>query len=219
MMYNVTATYTMMLLMGMWMSLTKKPMKPMMANPIAVAMAIFWNSDRRKGIVKHRRRLLEEKWKHLQESQPSPVVEVKLRKDPDDWESSDINKVQSITKSHTRFLISRTFKPCTSDQRQVVTHHIKAEVAHLDLYLSCRASCTSSRAWWSLWRTAGWARRTALPDPWCLFGLMRMRMKMKRRRKKTSVLTPGLLTVMTYTFNISWIPRSTTINFTDVTSG
>ena len=37
-------TYTMMLLMGMWMSLTKKPMNPMMANPMAVAMAIFWNS-------------------------------------------------------------------------------------------------------------------------------------------------------------------------------
>jgi hypothetical protein len=33
-----------MLLMGMWMSLTKKPMNPMMANPMAVAMAIFWNS-------------------------------------------------------------------------------------------------------------------------------------------------------------------------------
>lgn len=32
---------TMMLLIGMWMSFTKKPMKPMMANPIAVAMAIF----------------------------------------------------------------------------------------------------------------------------------------------------------------------------------
>lgn len=41
-------TYTMMLLMGMWMSLTKNPMKPMMANPIAVAMAIFWNSTRRQ---------------------------------------------------------------------------------------------------------------------------------------------------------------------------
>ena len=26
------------------MSLTKKPMKPMMAKPIAVAIAIFWNS-------------------------------------------------------------------------------------------------------------------------------------------------------------------------------
>lgn len=38
----------MMLLMGMWMSLTKKPMKPIMANPIAVAMAIFWNSIGKK---------------------------------------------------------------------------------------------------------------------------------------------------------------------------
>lgn len=38
-------TYTMMLLMGMWISLTKNPMKPMIANPIAVATAIFWNSD------------------------------------------------------------------------------------------------------------------------------------------------------------------------------
>ncbi len=35
---------TMMLFMGMWMSLTKKPMKPMMAKPMAVAIAIFWNS-------------------------------------------------------------------------------------------------------------------------------------------------------------------------------
>jgi len=32
---------TMILLIGMWISLTKKPMKPIMANPIAVAMAIF----------------------------------------------------------------------------------------------------------------------------------------------------------------------------------
>lgn len=32
---------TMMLLMGMWINFTKKPMKPMMANPIAVAIAIF----------------------------------------------------------------------------------------------------------------------------------------------------------------------------------
>lgn len=32
------------------MSLTKKPMKPIMANPIAVAMAIFSNS-RRSGFV------------------------------------------------------------------------------------------------------------------------------------------------------------------------
>ncbi len=37
-----------MLLMGMWMSLTKNPMKPMMAKPIAVAIAIFWNSKRQK---------------------------------------------------------------------------------------------------------------------------------------------------------------------------
>ena len=37
-------TYTMMLLMGMWMSFTKKPMNPMIANPMAVAIAIFWNS-------------------------------------------------------------------------------------------------------------------------------------------------------------------------------
>jgi len=33
-----------MLLMGMWMSLTKNPMNPISANPIAVAIAIFWNS-------------------------------------------------------------------------------------------------------------------------------------------------------------------------------
>lgn len=33
-----------MLLLKMWMSLTKNPMKLMMANPITVAMAIFWNS-------------------------------------------------------------------------------------------------------------------------------------------------------------------------------
>lgn len=35
---------TMMLLMGMWISLTKKPMKPIMQKPMAVAIAIFWNS-------------------------------------------------------------------------------------------------------------------------------------------------------------------------------
>lgn len=34
----------MMLLMGMWISLTKNPMNPMIAKPMAVAMAIFWNS-------------------------------------------------------------------------------------------------------------------------------------------------------------------------------
>lgn len=41
-------TYTMILLIGMWISFTKKPMKPMIANPIAVAMAIFWNSEETK---------------------------------------------------------------------------------------------------------------------------------------------------------------------------
>ena len=46
----------MMLLMGMWMSLTKKPMKPMIAKPIAVATAIFWNSikvDNNKHLLVH----------------------------------------------------------------------------------------------------------------------------------------------------------------------
>jgi len=33
-----------MLLIGIWMSLTKNPMNPIIAKPIAVAMAIFWNS-------------------------------------------------------------------------------------------------------------------------------------------------------------------------------
>jgi len=37
---------TMILLMGMCISLTKKPIKPIIAKPIAVAMAIFWNSLR-----------------------------------------------------------------------------------------------------------------------------------------------------------------------------
>lgn len=35
---------TMMLLIGICISLTKKPMNPIIANPIAVAMAIFSNS-------------------------------------------------------------------------------------------------------------------------------------------------------------------------------
>lgn len=34
-------THTMMLLIGMCMSFTKNPMNPMMAKPMAVAMAIF----------------------------------------------------------------------------------------------------------------------------------------------------------------------------------
>jgi hypothetical protein len=33
-----------MLLIGIWISFTKKPMNLMIANPIAVAMASFWNS-------------------------------------------------------------------------------------------------------------------------------------------------------------------------------
>uniref|UniRef100_H2Y3L2 Uncharacterized protein n=1 Tax=Ciona intestinalis TaxID=7719 RepID=H2Y3L2_CIOIN len=33
-----------MLLIGIWISLTKKPINPIIANPIAVATAIFWNS-------------------------------------------------------------------------------------------------------------------------------------------------------------------------------
>ena len=37
-------TYTIMLLMGIWMSLTKNPMNPIIRNPTAVAKAIFWNS-------------------------------------------------------------------------------------------------------------------------------------------------------------------------------
>lgn len=41
---------TMMLLIGMWMSLTKNPMNPIIQKPIAVAIAIFWNS-RRSGFV------------------------------------------------------------------------------------------------------------------------------------------------------------------------
>lgn len=38
---------TIMLLIGMCISLTKNPMKPIIANPIAVATAIFWNSKQK----------------------------------------------------------------------------------------------------------------------------------------------------------------------------
>lgn len=41
-------TYTMMLLIGIWMSLTKNPMNPITANPMAVAIAIRWNSAERR---------------------------------------------------------------------------------------------------------------------------------------------------------------------------
>lgn len=37
-------TYTIMLLIGIWINLTKKPINPIIAKPIAVAIAIFWNS-------------------------------------------------------------------------------------------------------------------------------------------------------------------------------
>ena len=39
----------MMLLIGIWISLTKKPMNPMIAKPMAVARAIFWNSKKLTG--------------------------------------------------------------------------------------------------------------------------------------------------------------------------
>ncbi len=39
---------TMMLLMGIWISLTKKPINPIIAKPMAVAIAIFWNSNLEK---------------------------------------------------------------------------------------------------------------------------------------------------------------------------
>lgn len=41
---NLANTYTIMLLIGIWISLTKNPMKPIIQKPIAVAIAIFWNS-------------------------------------------------------------------------------------------------------------------------------------------------------------------------------
>ena len=47
---NVYITYTKILLMGIWINLTKKPMKPMIAKPTAVAKAIFWNSERNNNI-------------------------------------------------------------------------------------------------------------------------------------------------------------------------
>lgn len=48
----------MMLLMGMCISLTKNPINPMMAKPMAVAMAIFWNSLR-SGFVQRLMSLME----------------------------------------------------------------------------------------------------------------------------------------------------------------
>lgn len=41
---NLANTHTMMLLIGMWISLTKNPIKPITQKPTTVAIAIFWNS-------------------------------------------------------------------------------------------------------------------------------------------------------------------------------
>lgn len=37
-----------MLLIGIWINFTKKPINPIIAKPIAVAIAIFWNSANTK---------------------------------------------------------------------------------------------------------------------------------------------------------------------------
>lgn len=42
--YTTKSTYTMMLLIGIWINLTKNPINPIIQKPMAVAMAIFWNS-------------------------------------------------------------------------------------------------------------------------------------------------------------------------------
>jgi hypothetical protein len=47
-------TYTMMLLIGMCTSLTKNPMNPIMANPIAVAITVRWNSVVGPGSTQHK---------------------------------------------------------------------------------------------------------------------------------------------------------------------
>ena len=47
--WSYTCYCTMMLLIGIWISLTKKPMNPMIAKPMAVARAIFWNSKKLTG--------------------------------------------------------------------------------------------------------------------------------------------------------------------------
>ena len=40
----------------MWINFTKKPMNPIIANPIAVAMAIFWNSGFRNTKLKKKKK-------------------------------------------------------------------------------------------------------------------------------------------------------------------
>ena len=52
---------TMILLMGMWISFTKKPMKPMIAKPVAVACAIFENSARERGSREAEKRAQQKK--------------------------------------------------------------------------------------------------------------------------------------------------------------
>merc|ERR1712014_192510 len=64
---------TMMLLIGMWMSLTKKPMKPMIAKPIAVATAILLNSCL-SGLVQRLRRRIESLVKARAGSRTSLIV-------------------------------------------------------------------------------------------------------------------------------------------------
>ena len=44
-------TYTIMLLIGMCINFTKNPIKPIIANPMAVATAIFWNSKMLNKII------------------------------------------------------------------------------------------------------------------------------------------------------------------------
>ena len=51
----------MMLLIGMKMSFTKKPMKPMIAKPVAVACAIFENSAREREAAERQRERAQQK--------------------------------------------------------------------------------------------------------------------------------------------------------------
>lgn len=44
-----------MLLIGIWINFTKKPINPIIAKPIAVAIAIFWNSANTKNKIQFRK--------------------------------------------------------------------------------------------------------------------------------------------------------------------
>ena len=57
----------MMLLIGMKMSFTKKPMKPMIAKPVAVACAIFENSAREREREREREAERESSAKEMME--------------------------------------------------------------------------------------------------------------------------------------------------------